>query len=224
MNEPAPDFLAVCNLTKSYENGQVEALRGVSFRVAGGEKVALVGPSGCGKSTLLGVIGSLDRPTGGRVVIEGTDIHHQLRAHRFRATFLGFVFQFHYLVPAMTLVENVEAPMIAIGTGKGPRRERALQLLQDVGLGHRAHFLPARVSGGERQRAAVARALVNGPRLILADEPTGNLDSASGAIVADLILGYSRKTGATVIIATHNAEIAGLCDRTITMRDGSILD
>lgn len=223
MNEPKPDFLVTHNLTKNYENGLVEALRGVSLEIAPGEKVALMGPSGCGKSTLLGIIGALDRPTSGQVQINGMDIHQHRSMHDFRASFLGFVFQHHHLLSAMTLAENVEAPMIATGVKKRLRSEKALRLLREVGIEHRATFLPSRVSGGERQRAAVARALANDPRLILADEPTGNLDSATGIVVADLILNYSRNTGSTVIIATHNPEIACLCDRTITMRDGCII-
>ena len=222
MSEPRPDFLAVRNLTKIYENGQVEALKDVSFRIDSGERIALVGPSGCGKSTLLGLLGALDRPTSGRVEIEGEDISLYRSMHRFRATFIGFVFQYHHLVPTMTLLENVVAPMIATGMPKQLRTAKAYQLLCDVGIGHRATFTPASVSGGERQRAAIARALANDPRLILADEPTGNLDSVSGAIVADLILNYSCKTGATVIIATHNPELALRADRIIPMRDGAI--
>lgn len=223
MSEQSPAFLALSNITKLYDNGQVEAVKGISLVVNSGETVALVGASGCGKSTLLGIIGALDHPSSGQVTIEGVDIYKNGSMYNFRANFMGFVFQYHHLVPAMTLVENVEAPMIATGVSKRLRRERAVLLLNSVGIGHRADFLPARVSGGERQRAAVARALANEPHLLLADEPTGNLDSATGSIVADLILRHSRNSGATVIIATHNPEIASLCERTIIMKDGHIL-
>lgn len=223
MSEQAPHFLEICSLAKSYDDGLVEALRGVSFTVAEGEKVALMGPSGCGKSTLLGIIGTLDRPSSGQLLIEGTDSCRYFGAYDFRAAFLGFIFQFHHLIPAMTLRENVEAPLMALGKSRYERRERALQLLHQVGLEHRANFLPSRVSGGERQRAAVARALANSPRLVLADEPTGNLDSVNSAMVAELILKYSRETGAAALIATHNPEIAALCHRTIVMKDGRII-
>jgi len=222
MSERTQDFLLVNNLSRAYEGGLVEALRGVSFSIAAGETVALMGPSGCGKSTLLGLIASLDLPTNGHVVIDGIDLREHLPVHRFRALVVGVIFQFHHLVPTMTLVENVEAPMISLGTGKRARRARAMQLLHEVGLEKRAKFLPGRVSGGERQRAAVARALVNSPRLLLADEPTGNLDTATGEAVAKLILDHARNSGATTIVATHNPDIAARTDRIITMKDGRI--
>jgi putative ABC transport system ATP-binding protein len=224
MSEAALKFLSVRSLRKTYENGQVEALRDVSFDIAPGESVALMGPSGCGKSILLGIIGTLDTPTSGEILLEGNDLPGFRPKHRFRAMYLGFIFQFHYLIPSMTLVENVETPMIALGVSRKERRLRALQLLSDVGLEHRAGFLPTRVSGGERQRAAVARALVNRPRLLLADEPTGNLDTITGKAVVDIMLRQARQSSATVIIATHNPEIAAKADRIIQMRDGLLVD
>lgn len=224
MSEGALNFLSVRNLEKTYENGQVEVLRDVSFSIASGESVALMGPSGCGKSTLLSIVGTLDTPTSGEILLEGNNLSDVKPKHRFRAKFLGFVFQFHYLVPSMTLVENVETPMIALGVSRKERRERALHLLSDVGLEHRADFLPTRVSGGERQRAAVARALVNRPRLLLADEPTGNLDTITSKTVVEMMLHQARQSAATVIIATHNPEIAAKADRIIQMRDGLLID
>jgi ABC-type lipoprotein export system ATPase subunit len=182
--------------------------------------VAVTGPSGCGKSTLLSLIGLLDRPTSGRVRIGGADLSGIARPAAFRARRIGFVFQFHHLVPTMTLAENVAAPMVALGVGRRRRRLRAQALLEQVDLVHRADFLPSRVSGGERQRAAVARALSNEPPVILADEPTGNLDSRNGAVVVDLLLQHARREGALVIIATHNPEIARLGDRHLALLDG----
>lgn len=216
------DFLKVDRLTKLYPKDNIEALRGITFSVSEGEIVAVMGPSGCGKSTLLNMIGALDRPTSGNVLVNGRLVTDYGPAHLFRARMVGFVFQFHHMVSGMTLAENVAAPLVAQGIGKYDRMRRAMELLENVGLEHRAHFLPNRVSGGERQRAAVARALVATPKIILADEPTGNLDSSAGEAVFQLMLTHSRDKGATVIIATHNAEIAGLCDRTITMKDGCL--
>jgi len=214
------DFLTVENLSKTYENGTVNALSGVSFSVAKGEVVAFMGPSGCGKSTLLGILGSLERPSRGRVLLEGRNIFDIRPLHAFRARSVGFVFQFHHLVPAMTLLENVEAPLLPLGNPRKARSERATNLLCETGLGHRLRFLPAHVSGGERQRAAVARALANDPPLVLADEPTGNLDSAAGSCVMDLLLRCARSRGATVLIATHNPAVAGRADRVLRLKDG----
>ena len=213
-------LLAVEELVRHYERGTVRALNGVSFEARAGEVVAVTGPSGCGKSTLLSLIGLLDRPTAGRVRIDGLDLRGIARPSAFRARRLGFVFQFHHLVPTMTLAENVAAPLVALGVSHRHRKRRALELLERMDLLARADFLPSRVSGGERQRAAVARALSNAPPIILADEPTGNLDSRNGAIVVELLLEHARREGALVIVATHNPEIARLADRHIALRDG----
>ena len=220
MNE-AP-LLQVDGVCRHYERGTVQALRDVSLHASAGQAVALTGPSGCGKSTLLSLIGLLDRPDSGRIVFQGQDLAVAAvrGAHAFRASRVGFVFQFHHLVPSMTLQENVEAPMIALGVPRARRRERAALLLQSMGLGARAQFLPSHVSGGERQRAAVARALVNSPPLVLADEPTGNLDSAHGQRVIELLLAHARERQALVLIATHNPEIVAALDQRIELRDG----
>ena len=213
-------LLVVEGLVRHYERGAVRALNGVSFEARAGEVVAVTGPSGCGKSTLLSLIGLLDLPTAGSVRIDGLDLRGITRPSAFRARRLGFVFQFHHLVPTMTLAENVAAPMVALGVSHRHRKRRALVLLERMDLLARADFLPPRVSGGERQRAAVARALSNAPPIILADEPTGNLDSRNGAIVVELLLEHARREGALVIVATHNPEIARLADRHIALRDG----
>lgn len=214
-------LLDVRGLTRTYERAMVTALVNVSFQAEAGEMVAITGPSGCGKSTLLGLIGLLDRPTHGVIRLAGQDLAGIAQPSRFRAEKLGFVFQFHHLVSSMTLLENVAAPMAALGLPVASRRERARELLDRMGLLSRGHFLPARVSGGERQRAAVARAVANHPALILADEPTGNLDSRNGEVVMDLLAREGAR-GTLVLIATHNPEVAARATREIRLRDGRL--
>lgn len=215
-------FLIARAVSKSYGHGRVQALRAIDLSVAAGEIVAITGPSGSGKSTLLALLGLLDRPSSGQILVDGVDLSSIANPYAFRASTLGFVFQSHHLLPAMTLLENVEAPMIALGIARKLRRERATALLQQMDLAHRADFLPAEVSGGERQRTAVARALVNEPRLLLADEPTGNLDSGNGVRVLELIIAHARKRGLTALIASHNQEIVERCDRYIAIKDGGL--
>jgi ABC-type lipoprotein export system ATPase subunit len=217
------EFLIVRSLSKSYDQGRVEALRDVDLTLAAGEIVAVTGASGSGKSTLLSLVGLLDQPTSGEVRVAGVDLASIADPYAYRARTMGFVFQAHHLLPAMTLAENVEAPMIALSMAKRTRRARALFMLQQMELAHRADFLPADVSGGERQRAAVARALANDPQLLLADEPTGNLDSENGMKVIGLIIEHARKRGLTALIATHNKEIVDWCDRYIVIKDGRII-
>lgn len=222
MNERAA-LLTVRDLARSFEGGAVQALRGVSFQADAGEVVALTGPSGCGKSTLLSLLGLLDRPSAGSVEVAGQPLATVRDCSGFRARNIGFVFQFHHMVSTMTLQENVEAPMLALGVPRAERQARARRMLEHMDLANRAGFLPANVSGGERQRAAVARALINQPRLLLADEPTGNLDSKNGQRVIDLLVAHARAQGALVLIATHNPEIAQALDRTIELRDGELV-
>ena len=213
-------LLEVSDLGRDYDRGRVRALHEVSFSAQRGQTLALTGPSGCGKSTLLSLIGLLDRPDRGRVQVDGIDLAGVRRGADFRARRVGFVFQFHHMVPTMTLQENVEAPMLALGVPLAQRRARAAQLLDSMGLGARAGFLPTHVSGGERQRAAVARALVNRPALLLADEPTGNLDSRAGEQVIELLVGHARSQQALLLVATHNPDIAAAMDRRIELLDG----
>lgn len=220
MSERTPTLLQVEAVSRRFTDGDVQALRQVSFTAGAGETIALTGPSGCGKSTLLSLIGLLDRPDAGRIVIGGQDLAGIRHAHAFRARRLGFVFQYHHMVPTMTLQENVEAPMLALGASRAARRTRAAELLHAMALDERAHFLPRNVSGGERQRAAVARALVNRPAIVLADEPTGSLDSRNGRRVVELLIAHSRAEGALILVASHNPEVAAALGRRIALRDG----
>jgi putative ABC transport system ATP-binding protein len=220
MSDAAFPLLQVAAVSRRFADGEVQALQRVSFDACAGETIALTGPSGCGKSTLLSLIGLLDQPDEGRITIDGNDLARIRRAPAFRARQLGFVFQHHHMVPTMTLQENIEAPMLALGVPKAARQQRALELLQAMDLANRARFLPSHVSGGERQRAAVARALVNRPRIVLADEPTGSLDSRNGQRVVELLVDHARQAGALVIVATHNAEVAAALERRIALRDG----
>ncbi len=215
--------LRITDLARFFEANAVRALDGVSFTAKAGEIIALTGPSGCGKTTLLSLIGLLDRPTAGRIEVDGVDLATVRDGAAFRARQVGFVFQYHHMVPTMTLRENVAAAMLPLGVPRRARLARAEALLHEVDLAHRATALPATVSGGERQRAAVARALANAPPVLIADEPTGNLDSVHGARVVALLTAAARTRNALVLIATHNSEVAAAADRRIALRDGRVV-
>ncbi len=209
-------------LVKTYERGRVQALRGVSLKLERGEQAALMGPSGCGKSTLLNLLGALDRYDSGEIRVDGRLLDDFRPFHLYRRKFVGFVFQFHHLIPALSLLENVALPLLPIRLKRKERYRRASALLEEMGLSARADFRPGDVSGGERQRAAIARALVNEPALILADEPTGSLDSVTGEQVVQFLLDHARQREATVLIATHNAAIASLTQNCYRMSDGRL--
>jgi len=208
--------------------GQVEtqALRGVSLSIESGEFTALVGPSGSGKTTLLQLIGCLDQPTSGRVFITGKDVsklNRNQRADMRRGT-IGFIFQFFALIPTLTAYENVEMPLILIGEKAAERRARVTQLLKSVGLTDRAQHRPDQLSGGEQQRVAVARALATNPALILADEPTANLDTPNGQQVMETMTRLNQETGVTFVFATHDPRVIKYARRIITLRDGRIVE
>ena len=210
-------------LVKVYGDGdEVRALDEVNLVVHAGEFVAIVGPSGSGKSTLLHILGALDRPTSGEVIINGKPLSKVRNLDRFRSQTVGFVFQLHNLIPTLTAQENVEVPLYESRLGGSKRRARARELLALVGLSHRMHFLPNQMSGGERQRVAIARALANHPAIVLADEPTGNLDSKTTTEIMRLMNEVNRTQGTTLIAVTHNHEVASATRRIITLRDGKI--
>jgi putative ABC transport system ATP-binding protein len=215
------------NVDKVYRMEEVEvyALRGISIEIRRGEYTAVIGPSGSGKSTLLHIMGCLDRPTSGKVFLDGVDVSklNDFELARLRGKKIGFVFQFFNLYPTLTALENVELPMVIAETDKKERRKRALELLKAVGMEKRVNHLPSQLSGGERQRVAIARALANNPSLILADEPTGNLDSKSGEEILLLLKKLQEKENKTVVIVTHNQRVVKYAERIIYLRDGKIL-
>jgi ABC-type lipoprotein export system ATPase subunit len=214
--------LSVERVRKTYEDGRVVALDEVSLEAAAGEFVAVTGPSGCGKSTLLNLVGALDRPDSGAILVGGERVDELRDPAEYRAGTVGFVFQFHNLVPVLSAVENVQVPMIGRGRSRAERERRARELLAEVGLAHRAASRPPTLSGGERQRVALARALANEPRLLLADEPTGALDSETAAQVLALVRRLQAERGMTVLLVTNDEEAATAADRRVRMRDGRL--
>jgi putative ABC transport system ATP-binding protein len=218
--------LKVENLSKVYVSamGRVVSLRNVSFSVSRGEFVSVVGPSGSGKSTLLNMIGALDRPTSGKVFLDGIDIFslNDSQIATVRNNTLGFIFQSYNLINRTTILKNVEFPGITGGMSDGDRRRHALKLLNFLGIKDKARYKPTNLSGGQQQRVAIARALMNDPKIILADEPTGNLDTKTGQDVFNLLTMLSREFKRTIIMVTHNPELAAATDRAIHIRDGSI--
>jgi ABC-type lipoprotein export system ATPase subunit len=212
------------DLVKVYGDGaEIRALDGVNLRIERGEFVSVMGPSGSGKSTLLNMIGALDRPTNGTVLVNGKDIVMVRDLDTFRARTVGFIFQLHNLIPTLTARENVEVPMRGQPIGARARRQRAKELLELVGLADRMNHLPNQLSGGERQRVAIARSLANQPAIVLADEPTGDLDSESGAEVIALMHRLNHELGTTFIAVTHDPAVARQTDRILIMRDGRIV-
>ncbi len=223
MTEQKQVVVETQELTKIYDNGAVHALDQVNLTICAGEFVAVMGPSGSGKSTLLNLLGALDRPTSGVCKVAGQDLKKVKDLDRFRSKTVGFVFQLHNLIPTLTALENVEIPLQEEKMSDAARRDRAARLLDLVGLSDRKHFMPAQLSGGQRQRVAIARALANNPTIILADEPTGNLDSKSTDEIMDLLRDLNRDEGTTFIVVTHNPAVARAADRIVTVRDGRIL-
>ena len=208
-------------VSRAFEHGRIRALQAASLRLEAGEFVALTGPSGSGKSTLLNLIGALDRPDAGSIFVDGAALSG-LDAAEYRAATVGFVFQFHNLIPTLTALENVQVPMLGRGLGRSDREKRARSLLREVGLERREHAFPATLSGGERQRIALARALANEPRLLLADEPTGSLDSETGSQVLRLIERVRDERGMTVLLVTNDEGVAASAKRTLRLLDGRV--
>lgn len=216
----------VNNVTKVFDSaaGTVSALRGINISIRKGEFIAIVGPSGSGKSTLLNIIGALDKPTSGNVYINGIDVFAlpDSEMATMRNHLIGFIFQSYNLINRTTVLKNVELPGVLSGMGSDERRRRAEKLLEVLGIGNKAGFKPVNLSGGQQQRVAIARSLMNDPAIILADEPTGNLDTKTGKEVFDLLKMLSSKFRRTIVMVTHNSELAEACDRAIYIRDGRV--
>lgn len=219
-------LLCVEGVRKSFQTGEgeIEVLRQIDFVLREGERVAIVGQSGVGKSTLLHILGTLDRPTAGRVCFRGEDVFRKSGPElaRFRNESLGFVFQFHHLLPEFDAIENVMMPGLLRGLSFAQMRPRALGILEEVGLAHRLRHRVGKLSGGERQRVAVARALVLDPPLVLADEPTGNLDPQTGERITELLLTMNRTRGTALVVVTHNPALATRLGRTVTLANGTL--
>jgi putative ABC transport system ATP-binding protein len=220
MSEP---LISVAGLEKTFEDGRIVALRGMDLDVREGEFVAIVGPSGCGKSTLLHLIAALDVPDRGRIRVGDHELETGRGLSHYRAQHVGMVFQLHNLLPSLTALENVQVPMFALGLGRRERVLRAHRLLGLVGLRDREGNRPPELSGGERQRVAIARALANDPPIILADEPTGSLDSESGVRILDLLESLRQERGLTVVLVTDDPDVAARADRIVRMLDGQLV-
>lgn len=219
---PGYVFQAI-GLEKKFDDGEVHALRGITLRVKEGEFVAITGPSGCGKTTLLQTLGALDRPTGGTLLYRGKSIPDLPDPSTYRALEIGFIFQAFHLLPTFTALENVQMPMFESNLPVSERKKRAISLLRSVGLEHRLNHFPAKLSGGEKQRVAIARSLANDPSVLLADEPTGNLDSENTRLILDLIVQLHEERNMTLVLVTHDASVARRASRNIEMKDGRVV-
>jgi lipoprotein-releasing system ATP-binding protein len=227
MSNATPELLEAREINKSFstEAGELKVLKGISVAIKAGEMVGIIGASGAGKSTLLHILGALDRPTSGQVLFQGRDIStlDEKALARFRNMSVGFVFQFHHLLPEFNSLENVVLPGMIGGMDVRETQERAREILGELGLSRRMHHRPGELSGGEQQRVAVARALIRNPQVVLADEPTGNLDTATGNELFELFIELNRKKGITFVVVTHNKSLSDRCHRVLEMADGSFI-
>ena len=216
------NIIEIKGLKKFYDEGKVKALNGIDLNIKKGEFVSIIGPSGSGKSTLLNMIGSLEIPDEGVIKVADYDLLNTPNLDEFRGRKIGFIFQLHNLIPNLNIVQNIEIPMYPLGLSSKEMRERALELLKLVNIEDKAKSLPNQLSGGERQRVAIARSLANNPEIILADEPTGSLDSKNGNNILNLLIKLHKEEGVTLIVVTHDMNVANLADRVIEVFDGKI--
>ncbi|MGB9936189.1 MAG: ABC transporter ATP-binding protein [Methanobacterium sp.] len=218
------NVIEIRGLKKSYDKGKIKALNGIDLEVKKGEFVSIIGPSGSGKSTLLNMIGALDKGDEGYIKVAGIDLMQKKDLSEFRSSQIGFVFQLHNLIPNLTVIENIQIPMLETSVSGKEMEERASKLLKAVELDDKIKQRPTKLSGGERQRVAIARALVNNPSIILADEPTGALDSKTGDIILNLLKDLHKKENVTLVMVTHEPYVANMADRIITVLDGKIME
>lgn len=218
------NIIEIHNLKKSYDKGKIKALNGIDLEIKKGEFVSIIGPSGSGKSTLLNMLGALDTADEGTINVAGVDLTKSRDLSQFRSKEIGFVFQLHNLIPNLTVLENVQIPMLETPLSSEKREERAMELLKSVQLEDKVNQKPTKLSGGQRQRVAIARALVNHPSIVLADEPTGSLDSKTGDIILDLLKDLHKKENVTLVMVTHEPYVANLAERSITVKDGKIIE
>ena len=220
------NIIEIRNLKKYYDNGQTKALNGLNLTIKKGEFVSIIGSSGCGKSTLLNMIGTLDKPDVGTIIVDGVDVvNTKQNLSKFRCDDIGFIFQLHNLIPNLSVLENVEIPLLSKSNRISKKdEEKAIRLLEDVGLKDKLHQNPTKMSGGQRQRVAIARALVNNPRIILADEPTGALDTKTSQKIMKLLKELHTEHNVTLIVVTHDPTVASQADRIVTVQDGQIIN
>ena len=222
--DPAPPLVTLERVSRAFDDGAIVALKSIDLAIPAGDCVAILGPSGSGKSSIVNLLSGIDRPTSGRILWNGTPVESRRAWSRLRRDGIGIVFQEFNLIPTLSAAENVEMALMGRGVAPGEQRARAQAALGRVGLAHRTRHLPHALSGGERQRVAIARAIVNAPSVLLADEPTGNLDSANAAAVADLLFCLQRDTGMTLVLVTHDESLAARCRRCVRVRDGKIAE
>src|SRR5664280_362595 len=216
------NIIEIKDLKKTYENGVIKALDGIDLEIKKGESIAIIGPSGSGKSTLLNMIGALDKADEGSITVAGMDLMQKEDLSKFRLNKIGFVFQLHNLIPNLTVLENVQTPLIETNIPDKKMEERALEILKSVNLADKINQKPTKLSGGERQRVAIARALVNHPSIILADEPTGALDSKTGEVILNLLKDLHREENVTLVMVTHDPYVGNMAERIVNVLDGKI--